>query len=66
MSEIQLLVHNVTLRRYMRKGIGDFHAVDQRSLQLYLTGPLTNTQTVGAVPAGLESRSHCVLPSGSA
>lgn len=65
MSEIQLLGPNVTLRRYIKEGRGDFHAVDQRSLQLYLGGPLTNTQTVGAVPAGQESRSHCVPLPGS-
>ena len=60
MTEIQLLVHNVTLRDIYSKNNNN------RGLwPLYLTGSLTNTQGVGAVPAGLESRSHCELPSSS-
>lgn len=64
-SEIQLLVHNEGLRRYVQKiTTEDFYAVDQRSPRRHSTGPITNTNKSGGVPAGLGSRLHCVLRSG--
>lgn len=63
-SEIQLLVHNEGLRRYVQKIITeDFYAVAQRSPRRHSTGPI-KTNKSGGVPAGLGSRLHCGLRSG--